>query len=58
MKRFLEIVECESDKVLDRVDVTFKSDTQAERAADAVDRYLDHDRHYTRFAAICYMPCR
>jgi hypothetical protein len=56
MKRYLEVVECETDRVIDRVDVTFKSDKQAERVADAVDRHLDRERHYTRISAISYMP--
>jgi len=56
MKRYLELVERETDKVIDRVDVTWKSDRQADRVADAVDRYLDHEQHYTRFTAISYMP--
>lgn len=54
MKRYLELVECETDRVVDRVDVTDKSERQAERVADAVDHYLDNDRFYTRFTFISY----
>lgn len=56
MKRYLEVVECETDRVIDRVDVTDKSEKQAERVMDGVDRYLNHERYYTRFSAISYMP--
>lgn len=52
MKRYLEVVECETDRVIDRVDVTDKSEKQAERVMDGVDRYLNHERYYTRFSAI------
>jgi hypothetical protein len=42
--------------VVDRVDVTNKTDRQAERVMNGVDRCLDQERYYTRFTAISYIP--
>jgi hypothetical protein len=56
MKRYLELVECETDAVIDRVDLTNKSERQAERVMDGVDRHLNCQRYYTRFTGISYIP--
>jgi hypothetical protein len=56
MKRYLELVECETDAVIDRVDLTNKSERQAERVMDGMDRHLNYQRYYTRFTGISYTP--
>ena len=50
MKRYIEVVEYETDKVIHKVDVSEKSERQADRVMDGMDRQLNHEKFYTRFA--------
>ena len=48
MKRWIEVIEYEGDKVVHKVDVSDKSQRQAERVQDGMDRNLNHEKFYTR----------
>ena len=50
MKRYIEVVEYESEKVIHKVDVSDKSERQAERVMDGMDRQINNEKFYTRFS--------
>ena len=50
MKRYIEVVEYESEKVIHKVDVSDKSKRQAERVMDGMDRQINNEKFYTRFS--------
>lgn len=52
MKRVIEVIEYEGDKVVHSVDVSDKSDRQAERVQDGMDRNLNHEKFYTRMRSL------
>ncbi len=49
-KRFIEVVEHGTDKVIERIDVSDKSHRHAERVMDGMDRNLNHEKFYTRLS--------
>jgi hypothetical protein len=51
VKRYIEVVEYESGKVVHKVDVTDKSERQSDRVMDGMDRNLNHEKFYTRHSA-------
>lgn len=51
LKLYIEVVERESGKVIHKVDVSDKSERQAERVMDGMDRNLNHEKFYTKFAS-------
>lgn len=50
MKRYIEVVEYETDKVVDRVDVSDKTERQADLVMDGMDRNLNHEKYFTRLS--------
>lgn len=50
MTRHIEVVEYETNKVVHRVDVSDKSERQADRVMDGMDRNLNHEKFYTRYS--------
>jgi hypothetical protein len=49
-ERYIEVVEFETGKVVHKVDVSDKSECQADRVMDGMDRNLNHEKFYTRFS--------
>jgi hypothetical protein len=50
VKRYIEVVEYESGNVIHKVDVSGKPERIAEKVMDGMDRNLNHEKFYTRFA--------